>query len=488
MFNKYRSITVAEARMRGRAVVVLDVGKTLSKLSLWTPEGQQIAYCSRANDRIDAGAYVALDADGIEQFLADSLSSFARIADVGAIIPVGHGAAAAIVDSRGLVLPPLDYEHPIPSGLRREYDAERDPFALTGSPALPDGLNLGAQLYYLQATNPELFGSGMRILPWAQYWSWLLSGVASSEVTSLGCHTDLWRPLARTPSDLSVRRGWSQHIAPLQPAGAVVGLLTPEWVQRTGLPRDVEVHCGLHDSNAALVAARGFAEIAGNEATVLSTGTWFVAMRTPAAHTPIDIAALDEKRDCLVNVDAFGKPIPSARFMGGREIELLTGLDTRRIDIRPDQPALLSNVSDVLASDATVLPTLAPGSGPFPHGRGRWISMPDNEGYRRTAVCLYAALVADAALGLVGAKERLLIEGRFSESEVFVRALASLRPDMRVYVSHARSDVSFGALRLLNPELRPAASLVRVMPLSQDLGEYRQRWRQEAERMERASA
>jgi len=474
--------------MRERAAVVLDVGKTLSKLSLWAPDGRLIAHCARANERIDAGSYLALNAAGIEEFLWDSLRNFGQLADIGAIIPVGHGAGAALISERGLVVPPLDYEQPIPAAIRREYNCERDPFMFTGSPALPDGLNLGAQLFYLQATHPDLLSPGLIILPWAQYWSWLLSGVAASEVTSLGCHTDLWRPLSRTPSDLSVRRGWSRQLAPLKSAGAILGTLRPEWARRSGLALDVQIHCGLHDSNAALLAARAFPEIADSDSTVLSTGTWFVAMRTPGSGSSVNIAALDETRDCLVNVDVLGNPIPSARFMGGREIELLTGLDTRRIDIRPDQPALVSKVSDVVASGAMVLPTLAPGCGPFPHARSRWISMPDDETQRRTAVCLYAALLAETALELVGARDRLLIEGRFNESEVFVRALASLRPDLKVYVSHARGDVSFGALRLLNPDLQPETSLVRIQPLPDDLAAYRQRWRQEAERMEFASA
>src|SRR5690242_12191451 len=134
--------------MSRRATIVLDVGKTLSKLSLWGAEGQLLAKVDRPNRRI-AGPYTGLDAAGIEAFVLGALRSFARLADIGAIIPVGHGAAAAIIGERGLVLPPFDYEHPIPPSLRRSYDAERDAFASTGSPALPDGLNLGAQLYYL---------------------------------------------------------------------------------------------------------------------------------------------------------------------------------------------------------------------------------------------------------------------------------------------------------------------------------------------------
>jgi len=474
--------------MGAQATVVLDVGKTLTKLSLWTPDGRLIAQCNRPNERVDTGAYVALDTVGIEEFVAASLRSFAGLAEVGAIIPVGHGAGAAIVDEQsGLVLPPLDYEHPIPISIRQVYDEQRDEFASTGSPALPDGLNLGAQLFYLESLFPDLLSGRRWIVPWAQYWSWVLSGVAASEVSSLGCHTDLWRPLARAPSQLAINRGWSDHLAPLYDAGSVLGTLRPEWVQRTGLSPKVCVYCGLHDSNAALVAARASAELAEQEASVLSTGTWFVAMRAAGPRGRVSISSLDEKRDCLMNVDVGSNPIPSARFMGGREIELLTGIDTRRIDIGPDQPALLASVADVLASKAMVLPTLVPGCGPFPHGRGRWISMPGDETHRRTAVALYAALVADMALELIRGRERLLIEGRFSESKVFVRALASLRPDMRVYVCHPRSDVAFGALSLTDPGRQSPSALVRVMPLTEDLMDYRDRWRAEARRMEQAA-
>src|SRR5437868_12440782 len=120
--------------MKGRATVVLDVGKTLSKLSLWSVDGRPLATANRPNDRSDTGSYVCLDVAGVEEFLLETLKTFAKLADVGAIIPVSHGAAAAIINPRGAVLPPLDYEHPIPHSVRQEYDAERDSFSQTGSP------------------------------------------------------------------------------------------------------------------------------------------------------------------------------------------------------------------------------------------------------------------------------------------------------------------------------------------------------------------
>ena len=472
--------------MKGRATIILDIGKTLAKLSLWSSDGAMIERRVRANLRVDTGRYTALDAGGIEAWVAETFRDFARLADVGAIMPVGHGAAAALIRGNRLACPPLDYEDAMPAGLRASYEAERDAFSNTGSPALPDGLNLGGQIFRLEALDPDL-AQGTQILPWAQYWSWLLSRVAASEVTSLGCHTDLWNPATGKPSRLAERRGWATRLAPLRRADEVLGTLTPLWAQRTGLPADTEVHCGLHDSNAALLAARGFAEIAEKESTVLSTGTWFVAMRSPKDAESMDTSRLDEARDCLINVDAFGKPIPSARFMGGREIETLIGLDTRQIDIAPDQPALLAALPQVLASGAMVLPSFAPGFGPFPHACGRWIARPDDHAARRAAVSLYAALVAAASLDLIDTKERLLIEGRFAEGQVFVRALAALRPDLRVYIGKTHNDVSYGALRLLDATRPPAEPLELVAPLDLDLAPYRDRWHEEVARVEEAA-
>ena len=467
--------------------VVLDVGKTLTKLSLWDRSAMMLAREVRPNQRIDAGAYTALDAVGIEAWAAGVLKDFATRGRITGIVPVAHGAALAVLRDGKLACPPPDYEEPIPQGIRAAYELDRDDFAATGSPALPDGLNCGVQLAWLETLHPGLLTPGATIVTWAQYWAWVFSGVAATEVTSLGCHSDLWRPFDAAPSRLTVARSWAERLAPLRLAGDVLGTLRPAWVERAGLPADTKVYCGLHDSNAALLAARGFPEIADHESTVLSTGTWFVAMRSPARGSEVDIGLLAEARDCLVNVDAYATPIPSARFMGGREVEILSGVDTRRIDIKPDQPALVAAVPHIVATGARALPTFTPGVGPFPQGRGRWIDMPTDHFDRRTAVCLYAALVANTSLDLIGARERIVVEGRFAEAEVFVRALAALRPRDQIYVSNAQHDVSYGALRLLDPGLKALSSLEPVQPLRTDLRAYAGQWHRDAARIEAAA-
>ncbi len=453
--------------------VVFDIGKTLAKLGLWNEAGVLVEQRSRPNQAVATEHYTALDTDGTEAWLAETLAHFARLGPVGAIIPVGHGAGLAILKDGRLACPPMDYETPVPAAERDSYDAGRDPFALTGSPRLPLGLNLGVQLHRLESLGPDVL-DGAVIVPWAQYWAWVLSGVAASEVSSLGCHTDLWRPTENRPSAMAVRRGWAEHMAPLRRADEILGTILPDWASRTGLPRDVRVCCGLHDSNAALLGSRGFAEIDGCEATVLSTGTWFVAMRIPGEGAELEIEALPETRDCLINVDPFGRPVPSSRFMGGREIELLLAGDRLRDD-RSDREQVIA-VKNAFEADAMVLPTMVPGSGPFPNSLGGWRRKPDCPDLRAAAIGLYAALVADASLELIGASERIVVEGRFARYRTFIDALAALRPKDQVYVSEAQDALSLGALRLLNPSLRPNAPLTKVDPLPVDLASYRSAW------------
>lgn len=444
------------------AFIVIDMGKTLAKVSLWDRAGRRLDVRTRANVAADG----ALDVAGISAWLIEALGAFAGH-PVEAIVPVGHGAGVAALRGGALAFAPVDYEAEIPDDVMARYRAERDPLAVTGSPALPHGLNLGAQLWSLEEQGAL---EGTTLVPWAQYWAWFLSGAMVSEVSSLGCHTDLWAPAEGGFSPLAQRMGWAERFAPLVHAGAVVGTLRPEMAAATGLSPEVRVLAGVHDSNAALHAARGFAEVADREATVLSTGTWFVAMRRAQGDAPV----LPEGRDCLVNVDVDGRAVPSARFMGGREIEIAAqGL---RVDDPAEQAGLLAEVPGLLASGTMLLPTLAPGCGPFPDGTARWIGAP---GDGRAAACLYAALMADAALELIGARETVLIEGRFAAAEVFVRALAGLRPEMRVMVADGPCDAAFGALRLVDPGLAPSAQLRQVEPLAGDWEAYRARWRME---------
>jgi sugar (pentulose or hexulose) kinase len=460
--------------------IVLDVGKSLSKATLWDEGGVCVAQRMRPNGRAGVAAQgFTLDVRGIERWLEGILAEFATLGPVAAIVPVAHGAAAALIRNDRLQCDPLDYEWSGVAQERPTYDRQRDPFSVTGSPALPAGLNLGLQLHWLDA--PRTSGHrDSQILPWAQYWAWLLSGVAASEVTSLGCHTDLWRPYQRRPSELAVRRGWAERFAPLRPAGTVLGRLTPTWVKRTGLSERVEIYCGLHDSNAALLAARAHPSLEGHDATVLSTGTWFVAMRSPLSVDATTPTYLPENRDCLVNVDVTGAPVPSSRFMGGRELEVLIGGRAELVDTPGMTDAWRDTAIRAIESGEMILPSWAPGVGPFPHAKCGRVGAQSMQ--NEALAYLYAALVADVSLDLIGSRDKLIVDGRFSRSPLFLEALARLRPDTQVLVSQDEHGVARGARRLISGSDTGPVVLAPVAPLRIDMADYRARWREAAER------
>jgi sugar (pentulose or hexulose) kinase len=469
--------------MAGGWTIVLDIGKTFSKASLWDEHGVCLRQRSRPNQSLTVGAYRALDAAAIEVWLKAVLAQYATLGPIEAIIPVAHGAGAALIRHGRLQAAPLDYEWAGVADQRAVYQEECDPFVFTGSPSLPAGLNLGLQLHWLDSLDSSTL-SASQILPWAQYWAWLLCGVAASEVTSLGCHTDLWRPFDRGPSELAVRRGWADRLAPRQPADAILGTLSWDWALHTGLSPAVKVYCGLHDSNAALLAARSHREIESHDATVLSTGTWFSAMRSPLQNDAARFTTLAERRDCLVNVDISGAPVPSSRFMGGREIEMLIGSNARESSAPPGA-AQIEHAMRVVQSGAMILPSSVPGAGPFPNATSRWVGAPQDANDAIVRAHLYAALIADVSLDLIGSSDTLVIDGRFSSAAVFVQALARLRTASRVFISNDENGVARGALRLVKGAESDTAVLERVAPLPVDLAEYRARWRESADASDR---
>ena len=461
-------------KLRQGCAVILDVGKTLTKLALWSPEKQLIERRIYRNKRTISDGHPLLDVRGIEFWLAETLTAFAHLGDIAAIVPVGHGAAACVVSDEGLCLASLDYEAEPPAELRTRYHAMRDPFALTGSPCLPAGLNLGIQLLWLQTGAPDKFARGL-IVTWPQYWAWRLSGVAATEISSLGCHTDLWVPAEARPSPMAKSCGWADQFAPLRLAGDVLGPVNDEWRGRCKLPSDCMVLCGIHDSNAALLAMRGYAEVRDRDCTILSTGTWFVAMRSVSEATKASFETLPESRDCLVNVDVAGMIVPSARFMGGREAELIELATASPVDTKTHKDLLVRVAETMIDKGAFTLPTFQKGVGPFPGHTGHWIHQPSDQLGRRAVAGLYLALVTNVSLELIGSRGPLVIEGRFADDPVFTKALAALRNEP-VYLSDARDSVAYGALRLIDPDLPAQAVLTRAEPIACDIADYAARW------------
>ena len=442
------------------AVAIIDIGKTHSKFSVLGRDGSLLSTSQRANCSRTQDGRAVLDADAIEVWMLDRLAEAADTHRIGAIVPVAHGATAAFVSESGLAAPVLDYEADPPPAVVRAYEAERDDFALTLSPRLPHGLNLGVQLAWQEEEVPALRRSSICL--WPQYWSWRLCGMRAAEVTSLGCHTDLWYPAQARFGAMAERRGWAERMGPLTKASAIVGALRSKLA--TKLSSDCAIHCGIHDSNAALLAARLHREVSDKSFTLVSTGTWFVAMQSGV----FDLPLLDEARDMLANVDVDGRAVPSARFMGGREFEAIAGLGASATE---------DAARRIVDCGALALPSFARGTGPFPRVTGAILGKADSASERAALAELYLALMTDAVLGSISAEGPVLLEGRFASHAIFAAALAALRRLSPVYAMPSGDGLAMGALSLAEPNLVPAAPLNRISPFDADLARYRDLWR-----------
>jgi len=225
-------------------VAVFDIGKT--NLKLCALDANQLTNAPldvlrHTNDVLDRAPYPHLDSEGTWSWLQQGLKDFGERFAVRAIAITTHGATAACLNGDELALPILDYESDVCQAVAEEYRALRSDFEQTGSPGMAVGLNLGLQLYWLSQAFPDAFAKVTDILTLPQYWGWRLSGKKVSEVTSLGCHTDLWAPARTDFSDLVTTLGWHDRFPPVAATGQPVGVIRPDLARSLGLPEDLSL-------------------------------------------------------------------------------------------------------------------------------------------------------------------------------------------------------------------------------------------------------
>lgn len=448
------------------ALIVLDIGKTNAKLALIDAGGRVLAEQRRPNVVLAGGPYPHHDTEGLWHWLLATCRGFAGLAAVSAIVPVTHGATAALVDGDGLVLPVLDYEAPLPGV---DYGA-RPPYTETCSPDLPAGLNLGRQLAWLQQTFPGDFARARHILMYPQYWAWRLCGAAAGEATSLGCHTDLWNPRTQQYSSLVERMGWRRLMPPLAPAWASLGTLRAEVADATGVPRGCQVLSGIHDSNASLL--RYLSQDLDQQQrpgprTVLSTGTWMIA-----AAFGVALDMLREDADMLANTNALGQPVACMRFMGGREFGELAGAAA--------EPCTFEDIERLVRQGTMALPCFAATGGPFAGRSGSVEGPAPRDARERYALAtLYCVLMTDYCLDALQAAGPLAVEGSFTANPWFGPLLASLRPHQQVSYSDDASGTSCGGWMLRYRDGVPPGSSTAIGPLAvAGLAAYRRRWQE----------
>ena len=291
-------------------IAVFDIGKTNKKLFLYDHTLQTVFEKSVVLPEIvDEDNFPSEDINALSSFVVNELDAILEDPRylVKGVNFSAYGASLVYLDQNGKVLTPLyNYLKPYPKPLQESfyshYGGENEFSRSAASPVL-GSLNSGMQLYRLKYEQPEIFKRVAHVLHLPQYLSWLISDKFYTELTSIGCHTNMWN------FDKSTYHQWlsDEDFLPLLPELVSSSSAIP--VVYKG--KNIAVGIGLHDSSSALIP---YLKQSETNFMLLSTGTWCISLN-PFNHSPLTEEEL--KNDCLCFLQSNGNPVKAARYFGG---------------------------------------------------------------------------------------------------------------------------------------------------------------------------
>ncbi len=412
--------------MSADMLAVFDLGKTNAKLLTISAATGEIVAQERTTPRQRvADGIRLLDHEALWPWLNAALERAVAERNVSALMFSTHGCCFAPIEGERLAAGIIDYEQTVPEDVDGAFRAEVPPFSETFSPDLPAGLNFARHIFWRETMDPALMRRVDAILGYPQFWGWRFTGVKVSEVSYFGCHSHLWRPLQHDFSSLAYKHGWHKKFPAFRRAGDIVG-------ETRIAGRSIAIHNGVHDSNASLYYYRS---LGLENFTLVSTGTWVIVFNPDCP-----LQALDPARDMLANVTVDGRPVATARFMGGREYDAISQ--------NSRAPVAAETLRRAIDRGQFALPSFAPG-GAFPHVQGRFAGPPAETAEDRAAIAtLYVAAMTAAVLDLIESRNDIIVDGGLANNAALLGVLAALRPGQRVVRTPIAEGTALGAAAL----------------------------------------
>lgn len=414
-------------------IAIFDVGKTNKKLFLFD-ENYRIVYeqSARFTETVDEDGFPCENLDSLRLSIHDSLREVARQKKfkINAINFSTYGASFVYIDEAGRPVAPLyNYLKPYPEALKKkfydDYGGEARFSKETASPVL-GSLNSGMQLYRIRCEQPDLFKRIKYALHLPQYLSYLLSYNVCSDITSIGCHTNLWDFSRDNYHEWVRKEGIIEKLAPLLPAGQVFPAALPG--------NDCVVGIGLHDSSAALIPyLLNFHE----PFLLLSTGTWCIALN-PFNHA--ELTAEELQHDCLCYLQYQGKPVKASRVFSGSEHEQ----QVKRIASHFNKDSL--SYREMAFDPAIIAALLKKDKESFFAQRELTGFSSDKEAYHQLMLDIMRQQYASIQLVLKGTPvKRIFVDGGFSKNIIFMQLLAMFFPGMEVFAASMAQATAMGA-------------------------------------------
>ncbi|NJB35133.1 FGGY-family carbohydrate kinase [Croceivirga sp. JEA036] len=298
--------------MKEEVTAVFDIGKTNKKFFLFNQDFQEIyREYARFDLIVDEDGHPTENLDALKIWMKEV---FTRILNtdkhnIKAINFSTYGASLVHLDESGKVLTPLyNYTKPLPEDIIEEFYGKYGPpeefYKSTGS--ANDGmLNSGFQLYWLKHKKPKIYSKIKFSLHLPQYLSYIFTGIALSEYTSIGCHTALWdynkKDYHQWVYEEEIHRKLPQIVS------------TETSVNMNYNGRRIKIGVGIHDSSAALLP---YVRSIKDKFILVSTGTWSIALN------PFSEQALNEEdiaKNCINYMRINGKPVKASRVFLGNE-------------------------------------------------------------------------------------------------------------------------------------------------------------------------
>jgi sugar (pentulose or hexulose) kinase len=421
-------------------IAVFDVGKTNKKLFLFDGQYRLVAEQSESlSPGMDEDGDPCEDLPRLTEWVRESLAQVMARPDirVRAVNFSAYGASFVHLGADGQPVAPLyNYLKPYPTALKRKfydtYGGEVTLSMLTASPVL-GSLNSGMQLYRIRQERPELFGRIKYSLHLPQYLSYLLTGKAVSDITSIGCHTNLWNFQQQRYHDWVYREGLIEKLAPIVSSGSVMPA------------GELLVGVGLHDSSAAIIPyLEGFRE----PFVLISTGTWCISLN-PFNDTPLTEAEL--RQDCLCYMSYLGRPVKASRLFAGYDHEQQVQRLADYFQRPPGAAAAVGYNPECvvgLRARRELAPTVA--AAPVTASVFGRRDLAGFESFEQAYHCLLMDImdqqVKSTRLVLDDTDvRRICVDGGFGKNKVYMHLLAEAFPDAEVFAASISQATALGA-------------------------------------------
>lgn len=429
-------------------IAIFDIGKTNKKLFLFDEQykivWEQSDVCAQT---VDEDGEPCEDIHQLTEWAHRSLARITAMTDVHikAINVAAYGASFVYVGQDGKPIAPLyNYLKAYPALLKNNfyntYGGETTFSMLTASPVL-ESLNSGMQLYRVKEQQPELFSNIRFALHLPQYFSFLLTGQACSDITSIGCHTNLWNFPKDQYHEWVYREGVIDKLAPILPSTTVLPVRHDSTAPDPGIPF---AGIGLHDSSAAMIP---YQESFREPFVLISTGTWCISMN-PFNDAPLTVAEL--QKDCLCYMSYQRRPIKASRLFAGHEHEQQVQRLAAHFQVSPSLAATVAFdagcIALLRARDTSGPATASPVTGSTFHARELTAFGTFEEAYHRLMMDIMDQQVESTRLVLQDTDtHRIFVDGGFGRNQVYMHLLARAFPDIEVFTASIPQATAMGA-------------------------------------------